>query len=218
VEFIVECLNVDLEVDISTELTFTALAHWTLSFLPPDPEAEFAQGLPMCYQDKAPLQYRHTPCHHSCSGRHGHPNVDAFPPTENIVGISRDELKVRIVDIPSKCTRSKTAEGLRDYTIMINMPDSPIDQAPASNQDESGGSGRLLPVTRKRPNPVALFDYFSGFRSEHDNGKSQTRAAMILRVGGPRRYFLVALLAGSEGRQPLPVAASRGHFMTTRGQ
>jgi hypothetical protein len=126
------------------------------------------------YWNVAPIQFRHSDCHNSCTNRHGHPDVDSFPPTENVVGISREELEELIVDTPSKCTRSKTAR-------LRNDPDRPTDQAPgsilarsildspasrtrqydspASNQDESGGSGGPLPATGKRPNRVNLFDY-----------------------------------------------------------
>jgi hypothetical protein len=63
VDFIIECLNADLGETISTPLTFAALAHWTLSYFPPDPAASFVYNLPACYLNIAPVQIRHADCH-----------------------------------------------------------------------------------------------------------------------------------------------------------
>jgi hypothetical protein len=134
VDFIVECLNAGLGAKISTPLTFAALAHWTLSYTPADPTALFAQNLPECYLKIAPVQPRHQDCHRLCTNRSGHPDVSHFPPTECIVGLTREELNECIVHTPSKGTRSKDARPRPDP----DPQDSPAkrtrqhDAAPAS--------------------------------------------------------------------------------------
>jgi hypothetical protein len=156
VDFIVECLNADLGEIISTPLTFAALAHWTLSYFPPDPTASFAYNLPACYLNLAPVQIRHADCHKLSTHRTQHPDVFPFPPTECVVGLTREQLNEYIVHTPSKGTRSKTARRHHDP----DPRDSPAkrtrqhDDAPASNQGESSGSGGPVPATGKTPNPV----------------------------------------------------------------
>jgi hypothetical protein len=107
-DFVIECLNAGLGEEISTPLTFAAVAHWTLSFYPADPTARFAHNLPACYFQVAPVQVRHSACHRLCSSRSGHPDVPHFPPTECVVGLTREQLNDRIEHTPSKGTRSKS--------------------------------------------------------------------------------------------------------------
>jgi hypothetical protein len=164
VDFIVECLNAGLGEKISTHLTHAALAHWTLSYFPADPTASFTHNLPACYLKIAPVQLRHAECHKLCTFRYGHPDVLQFPPTECVVGLTREQLNGYIVHTPSKGTRSKSARPHPDP----DPNDSPAkrthqhDDAPASNQGESSGSGVPVPATGKTHNPIqrSLEGYF----------------------------------------------------------
>jgi hypothetical protein len=164
VDFIVECLNAGLGEKISTPLTFAALAHWTLSYFPADPTARFAHNLPACYLKVAPVQTRHNECHKLCSNRHGHPDVLHFPPTECVVGLTREQLNEHIEHTPSKGTRSKSARLHPDP----DPNDSPAKRtrqhadAPASNQGESSGSGVPVPPTDKTRTPIqrSIAGYF----------------------------------------------------------
>jgi hypothetical protein len=156
-EFLAECINAGLVKDISTDLTFNALGHWSLSFLTPDADADFANGLPSCYLRTAPVQYRHRWCHQSCSHVHGHPDMNTFPPPENIVGISRAQLNERISETPSRNTRKRTSQ------LQSDMANSPTASLAPANQDASSGSGRLPPIAPMGPKLVVLYAFFKAF-------------------------------------------------------
>jgi len=173
VDFIVDCLNANLEDKISTELTYAALSHWLFSYFPPDPVASFAKNLPEHYLQIAPLQGRHMGCHNNVPLRTGHLDVGLIPPPECVVGMTLKQLAEYMTDTPSKHTRSKDVEPVIDEGSPASRTRQ-HDVASGKNQAESGGSGVPVPAKGKTPmyEPRRLYDIFERTASE---GKSSSR-------------------------------------------